>query len=111
MEKPAAEDAVEELTEIPEDLQWIYETEGISVRRGSKIPAVYRIIFSLNLFLDTIDENAKVIRDAYESGNIKPVYHKGPFPEELRQDHRGMELSKLAESLEDAGNKGRTWIL
>jgi hypothetical protein len=59
---------VEELKEIPEDMLWINETEGIVVSEGIKNSGgISSFIFALNLFLDTIDGNAKVIRDAYDS--------------------------------------------
>ena len=106
MEKPAAEDAVMELTEIPENLQWIYETEGIVVSEGIKNSGgISNYIFSLGLFLDTIDGNEKVIRDSYENGNIRLFTIKVHSLKSSARIIGAMELSKLAEALEDAGNK------
>ena len=106
IEKPAEEDAVEELKEIPENLKWIYETEGINVDEGIKNSGgISNYIFSLELFLDTIDGNAKVIRDAYESGNIRLYTIKVHALKSSARIIGAMELSKLAEALEDAGNK------
>ena len=106
MEKPAAEDTVMELTEIPENLQWIYETEGIVVSEGIKNSGgISNYIFSLGLFLDTIDGNEKVIRDSYENGNIRLFTIKVHSLKSSARIIGAMELSKLAEALEDAGNK------
>ena len=109
MEKPEAEDAVEELQEIPENLKWIYETEGISVEDGIRNSGgISNYIFSLNLFLETIDDNAKVIRDSYESGNLRLYTIKVHSLKSSARLVGAMELSKLAESLEDAGNRKDT---
>ena len=106
MEKPTAENAVEELTEIPENLMWIYETEGISVPDGIKNSGgISNYIFSLEMFLDTIDVNAGVISDAYESGNIRLYTIKVHSLKSSAKFVGAMELSALAESLENAGNK------
>ncbi|MCR5098937.1 MAG: response regulator [Lachnospiraceae bacterium] len=106
MEKPEVADAVEDLTEIPENLQWIYETEGITVEEGIKNSGgIQSFIFALNLFLDTIDTNLKVIKDAYESGNIRLYTIKVHALKSSARIIGASELSKLAESLEDAGNR------
>lgn len=106
MEKPLQEDAVEELKEIPENLKWIYETEGITVEEGIKNSGgISNYIFSLELFLDTIDGNIRVIKDAYESGNIRLYTIKVHALKSSARIVGAMELSKLAESLEDAGNR------
>ena len=106
MEEPVAEDAAEELTEIPDDLKWIYETEGISVPEGIKNSGgISNYIFSLELFLDTLDANAGVIRGAYESGNIRLYTIKVHSLKSSARIIGAMELAKLAEALEDAGNK------
>lgn len=106
MEKPDVEDAVEELTEMPDEMLWIYDTEGISAPEGIKNSGgISNYIFSLNLFLDTIDGNAKVIRDAYDSGNIRLYTIKVHSLKSSAGIIGAMELSKLCESLEDAGNR------
>lgn len=106
MEKPTMADAVKEITEIPEEMNWIYETEGISVQEGVKNSGgVDNYIFSLNLFLDTIDDNAKVIRDAYESGNIRLYTIKVHALKSSARIIGAEGLSALCQDLENAGNK------
>ncbi len=106
MEKPEAEDAVPELTEIPKNLKWIYETEGILVPEGIKNSGgISNYIFSLELFFDTIDVNLKVLKDAYEADNIRLYTIKVHSLKSSARIIGAMELSWLAESLEDAGNR------
>ncbi|MBR5408295.1 MAG: response regulator [Lachnospiraceae bacterium] len=106
MEKPTKEDAVEDLKEIPSDLQWIYETEGINVPEGIKNSgSISNFIFSLNLFLDTIEGNAKVLRDSYESGNIRLYTIKVHSLKSSAKIVGALELAAFAEKLEKAGNR------
>ncbi len=105
MMKPEAEDAVEDLEEIPEDMLWIYETDGITVEDGIKYSGgISAFIFSLNLFADTIDSNAEVIENAYKDGDIKLYTVKVHALKSSARIIGARDLSKLAESLEDAGN-------
>ena len=106
MEKPEIADAVPELTEIPDNLTWIYDTEGISVPDGIRNSGgISNYIFSLELFLDTIDQNAKVIRDSYNEGNIRLYTIKVHSLKSSARIVGALELSKLCEAVEEAGNK------
>ncbi len=106
MKKPEKEDAVEELTEMPEDLKWIYETEGIDAEEGIKNSGgISNYIFSLNMFLDTIDQNAKVIRDSYENDNIRLYTIKVHSLKSSARIIGAGALSVAAAALENAGNR------
>ncbi len=106
MFKPEREDMVAELDSIPEDLNWIYDVKEINVDEGIKNSGgIAPFIFSLRLFLDTIDGNAKVIGDAYEAGDIRLYTIKVHALKSSLRIIGATELSKLAESLEEAGNK------
>ena len=106
MEKPSVEDHVEELTEMPPELSWVYDIESLSVPEGIKNSGgISNYIFSLNLFLDTIDVNAKVIRDSYENGDIRLYTIKVHSLKSSARIVGAMELSILAAALESAGNK------
>jgi CheY-like chemotaxis protein len=106
MFKPEREDMVAELDSIPEELNWIYDVKEINVDEGIKNSGgIAPFIFSLKLFLDTIDGNAKVISDAYEAGDIRLYTIKVHALKSSLRIIGAMELSKLAESLEEAGNK------
>ena len=106
MEKPAEQDGVEELTQIPETMQWIYETEGISVPDGIKNSGgISNYIFSLGLFADTIDGNAAMIRNSFESNNIKLYTIKVHSLKSSARIIGAMDLAHLAETLEEAGNR------
>ena len=106
MFKPEREDAVAELESIPEELNWIYDVDGIDVDEGIKNSGgIAQFIFSLKLFLDTIEGNAKVISDAYEAGDLRLYTIKVHALKSSCRIIGATEMSKLAESLEDAGNK------
>ena len=106
MEEPTQADAVEELSEIPEEMSWIYETEGISVQEGIKNSGgISGFLASLELFWDTIDDSARVIKDAYDSDNIRFYTIKVHALKSSARIIGAMELSALCESLEDAGNR------
>ncbi|MCR5791699.1 MAG: response regulator [Lachnospiraceae bacterium] len=106
MEQPTREDIVEEIQELPEQLLWIYDTEGILVEEGIKNSGgISNYIYSLHMFLDLIEENAKVISNAYESGNISLYTIKVHALKSSARIIGAGELSKFAESLEDAGKR------
>ncbi len=112
MEKPVKEDMVEELTELPEDMLWIKDIDGLDTGEGiANSGGISNYIFSLNLFNDTIEENAKVIKDAYENDNIRLYTIKVHSLKSSARIIGATELSKLAEQLEDAGNKGDTDLI
>lgn len=72
MAHPSMEDYVEDLKEIPPQLKWIYDVKEISVDEGIKFSGgIGTYIFSLTLFLDTIDDNVKQIEAAYKKGDFK----------------------------------------
>ncbi len=109
MEKPEAGDVVEDITEIPEDMIWIYDTEGINADEGIKNSGgVSNYIFSLKLFLDTIDSNLKVIEDAYNSSNVRLYTIKVHALKSSARIIGAAELSELAARLESAGNREDT---
>lgn len=106
MEKPEENAVYEELTEIPENLSWINDVEGINVSSGiDNSGGVMNYIFSLNLFLDTIDANAGVIRDSYRSGNIRLFTIKVHALKSSARIIGAGKLSEMAAELEDAGNR------
>lgn len=106
MKKPTAADVVEEITEIPEDLKWLYDVEDLSVPDGIKNSGgVPGFIFALNLFFDTIDSNAEVIRDALGSGNIRLYTIKVHALKSSARIIGALSLSESAAALEAAGDK------
>jgi signal transduction histidine kinase/ligand-binding sensor domain-containing protein/CheY-like chemotaxis protein/HPt (histidine-containing phosphotransfer) domain-containing protein len=105
MQKADPVDAVEDLKELPENMLWVNDVPEISVDEGIKNSGgISSFIFSLQLFLETIDGNAKVIKDAYDSGNIRLYTIKVHALKSSARIIGAVELAKLAASLEDAGN-------
>ena len=106
VEKPDTENMVQEIEEIPEDMQWIYETEGIDVDEGIKNSGgISGFLFALSLFLDTIDENSKVISDAYENSDYRLYTIKVHALKSSARIIGATALSQLCADLEAAGNK------
>ena len=109
VQKPETSEAVEVIEEIPEDMNWIYETEGISVSDGiTNSGGVSSFMFALDLFLDTIDENAKILNDAYENGDIRLYTIKVHALKSSARIIGALELSEACAQLENAGNKEDT---
>ena len=105
MEKPETAVEKEALTQMPESMSWIYETEGISAEDGIKNSGgIENYIFSLKLFFDTIDDNAKVIKEAYDCDNIRLFTIKVHALKSSARIIGARDLSLFAEKLEDAGN-------
>ena len=106
MEKPGRDSSGDELKSLPENMQWLRDTEGISVDEGIKNSGgVSNFIFSLELFLDTIDGSSKVIREAYESGNIRLYTIKVHALSLSARIIGAGGLSKLASELEAAAER------
>ena len=106
VEKFTRDENVEELKELPENMLWINDIESISVEDGIKNSGgIESFIFALGLFLDTIDSNTKVIRDAYEDGNIRLYTIKVHALKSSCRIIGALEMSSRAATLEDAGNR------
>ena len=106
MMKPRAEDAVEEEWTLPEEYAWIKDVPGISSEDGIRNSGgVATYIRSLNDFLDTIDDNAKVIENAYKEKTIRLYTVKVHALKTSARIIGAGSLSSMCEKLEEAGNK------
>jgi len=105
MERATEADAVEDLKDLPEELAWVREIEGLSVDEGvQNSGSIGNYIFSLNLFLDTLDDNARVIEESYEQENYRLYTIKVHSLKSSARIIGAEKLSTLAAQLEDAGN-------
>ena len=103
MEKPTKGDFAEELKEIPEHLLWLRQIEGLSVEEGIKASGgIGGLIFGLQLFFDTIEENAKVIDGAYRNGDFKLYEMKVSLLKNSARLIGAVALYEHAAKLEDA---------
>lgn len=94
-----------ESPELPPDKKWLEEVEGIDAEEGIKNSGgAIGFVFSAQLFYDTIDENAKVIENAYRENDIKLYTIKVHALKSAARIMGAAKLSDLAKSLEDAGN-------
>ena len=106
MMKATAENAVKDLDDIPEDLSWIRDTEGINADEGIKNSGgISPFIYSLEMFYSTIDSNSAVIEKAFNEQDIRLYTIKVHALKSSARIIGAKELSTLAESLENAGNK------
>ncbi len=106
MEKLSKEEKRPELTEFPENMLWIQNMPEITVSEGIKNSGgISSFIFSLKLFFDTIEGNAKIIRNAYDSQNIRMLTIKIHALKISAKIIGASALAELAEKLENAGNQ------
>ncbi len=106
MFEPERGDMVAELDSIPDEMSWIYDVKEIDTEEGVRNSGgVSQFIFSLKLFYDTVDGNSKVIRDAYDAGDVRLYTIKVHALKSSLRIIGAKELSQLAASLEEAGNK------
>ncbi len=105
MEKPMAMEKAADFESIPDEMKWIYDVKEITVEDGIKNSGgITNYITSLNMFYDTIDDNLKVIKEAYEQNDIKLYTIKVHAFKTSARIIGANELSKLCEQLEEAGN-------
>ncbi len=101
----ADETFVQELSEIPENLKWIYDIDSIDVEEGIKNSGgIGSYIFSLQLFFETIEGNTRVIKKAYDEGDWMLYTVKVHALKTSCRIIGDMDLSKQCEELEKAGN-------
>ncbi|MDC7280062.1 ATP-binding protein [Butyrivibrio fibrisolvens] len=103
-ERPASELEKQTSDEFPENMAWIKEVDGISIEDGIKgSGGINAFINSIELFFDTIDENTKVLEDAYNDGDFKLYTIKTHALKSSARITGAMELSAFAEKMEKAG--------
>ncbi len=97
-------DIINEPKELPEELKWVKDVEGINTEDGIKASGgVNNYIHSLEVYLDTIDDLSKVIEDSYKAENFKLYTIKVHALKTSARIVGANELSKYAERLEEAG--------
>lgn len=93
--------------ELADEFKWLYEVEGIDVSEGIKNSGgAQPYIFALLLFLDTIDDNARVIDVAYLDNDIALFTIKVHALKTSARIIGAMKLMELCQNIEQAGKKG-----
>ncbi len=106
LETPAAGVASAQPDTLPEDKRWIESVEGISVELGiQNSGGAGAFLNALDMFLDTIDDNASTLQKAYDEGDVRLYTIKVHSLKSSARIVGAQELSELAQALEDAGNK------
>ncbi|MCR5417001.1 MAG: response regulator [Pseudobutyrivibrio sp.] len=94
------------LKELPDELKWLENTEGIDTEEGIKNSGgVENYMFSLKLFLDTIEDNEEVIEKAFQKKDYKLLTIKIHALKSSARIIGAIHLSSFAAKLEEAGKK------
>ena len=97
---------------LSEKFQFVYHVDGLSVEQGVKNSGGYRLFeSSIQLFFDTIEDNARVIEDAYKTSDISLLTVKVHALKTSARIVGATALSSLAEQMEMAGKKQNTAFL
>ncbi|MCR5753798.1 MAG: response regulator [Acetatifactor sp.] len=95
---------MQEAEELPENLKWLEEVEGIIVEEGQKnCGGLEAFMKSLQTFYDTLQENAQTIEDSWKQRNIDLYTIKVHALKSSARIIGAGALSELARKLEDAG--------
>ncbi|WP_024865358.1 ATP-binding protein [Butyrivibrio sp. FCS014] len=106
MMQPTSEYTEKDLEAIPDNLMWIEDIPEISTEEGIKNSGgIKAFIYSLDLFYDTIDNNAEAIKNAYDSENIRIYTVKVHALKSSARIIGDKELASMCEELEAAGNR------
>ncbi|MCR5396826.1 MAG: response regulator [Lachnospiraceae bacterium] len=101
---PALERQQREPQEIPKEMAWVYDLDEISVEDGiASSGGINLFVESLQLFYDTMEDNIRVLDEAFRAGDI-PLYTIKVHA--LKTSARivgANQLASLAEQLEAAG--------
>ena len=97
----------EENKELPDEMKWLYDVEGLDIAEGIKNSGgAQPYIFALLLFFDTIDDNARVIDDAFYDYDIALFTIKVHSLKTSARIIGAMKLMELCMNIEQAGKKG-----
>ena len=106
MQQPPKGYFSEALTEFPVMLNWLKDVEGICVEEGVKNSVgVSGFIRGIQLFYETIDENAKNIENAYMKGDFEVYKAKIQMIKNSAYIIGADTLLQLAAKLEEACDK------
>ena len=109
MMKPTEADAVTDKEEIPENMQWIKNVEGITVEDGIRHSGgVSSYLSSLDLFAQTMDDFASTLENAFAAGDFDLYTIKVHALKTSARIIGANELSAFAQELEDAGHASDT---
>ncbi len=109
MRKAGEGDAVMNPEELPEELMWLKEVEDLSFGEGIRYSGgIPGFVNALRIFTETIEDNAKVIGDAFEENDIALYTVKVHALKTSARIIGADSLSALALSLETAGHNNDT---
>lgn len=96
-----------DIEEIPEEMNWIYDIEELSVDDGIKHSGgITNFVFALQLFYDTIDDSAKILENAFREEDIKLFTIKVHSLKTSARIVGLQDFSMECQRMENAGNDG-----
>ena len=105
MEKPESAQLAAEPDSIPDNMLWINDVEEISLEEGIKSAGgVTSYITAINMFNDTLEDNLKIITDAYDNDDMRMYTIKVHALKTSARIVGANELSERCAKMEEAGN-------
>ena len=103
MAKPTKNDAFVDYSELPSELLWLNDVEGLSVPDGIKNSGgIGSFVFAIRLFYDTIDEFSSSLNHAYEAGDFKLYMMKARMLKNSAMFVGALALFDFAAKMEEA---------
>ena len=113
LQEPTMEDAVDKSAdESLSGMDWLYKTEGLSVPEGIKnCGSAEAFLSTLNTFYNTLESNADEIENAYKNEDWGFYTVKVHALKSSARIIGAAKLSKLAESMENAGKENNIELI
>ena len=107
MEKPSMMGSFfEELADFPTEMRWINDVEGLDISKGiENSGGIANYIFSLRIFLGTIDSNVEIARKAWKGKDFPMFIAKIRIIKDAGNIVGADRLSEMAAKMEIAGKK------
>ena len=104
IKKPAEEMQMNEPTELPDNMSWLYDVIGLDVEEGIKgSGGVSIFMISVRNFYDTIQENADLLEECFRNKDITLFTTKVHALKTTARIVGAIDLAKMAEDMENAG--------
>ncbi|MBR4175417.1 MAG: response regulator [Lachnospiraceae bacterium] len=105
MMKPSADKMAVMNQELPKELSWLWDVEGLDCKTGIRYSGgVDPFIKTVKMFYGSIDETADVLKRAYKQDDLKLYTIKVHALKSSARIIGATKLSELCQKMEDAGN-------
>ena len=105
MMKPSADKMAVMNQELPKELSWLWDVEGLDCKTGIRYSGgVDPFIKTVKLFYGSIDETADILERSYKQDDLKLYTIKVHALKSSARIIGATKLSELCQKMEDAGN-------